>query len=268
MNINTINTNGVVLFHGEITKDKDHPGSICILISDEYIKAMQYQKEIRSRGTFYIGGDLLYKLLAELFDYISSLFGRIRLDDVDIHDEEDRTLLFLRKFSRSSERIEQKIKQRMNERIPPANRENFQIHMDSKKDNIQFSRTEEKQSKVFIHVPVTFLYNRLISYVDSMEFCDLKHLDRAVHKSFMMTFSDLNQKVREKKNQIDMSYAIQLAQERIADLEKDNQQLHTKISFFSYQNNLYKRSYFSLKKRYDQMMKKHNFNDDEDLEEI
>ena len=271
MNNNRIDTAGVTLFNGEIQRDPNKPGKISILISDEYIKAVNYQKEIRERGTFHIGGNLLYQLLSDLFDYISELFNRIRMDDVDIHDEENRTLLFLKKFSRSSERISSKIENRQKEYNPKGGNEIFPIHINVKDDNIHFSRTAEKQSKIFIDVPSNFLYNRLISYVDSMEFKDLKSLDTTVYSYFMNNFSDLNRRISDKKNQIDMRYAIQLAQGRIADLEKENQELHNRISFFTYQNKLYKRSYFQLKKRFDRVVKKQGSEDttaDEDLEEL
>ncbi len=271
MNNNRIDKSGVTLFNGEIFRDPGNPGKISILISDEYIKAVNYQKEIRERGTFHIGGNLLYQLLSDLFDYISELFNRIRLDDVDIHDEENRTLLFLKKFSRSSERISSKIENRQKEYQPKGGNEIFPIHINVKDDNIHFSRTAGNQSKIFIDVPSNFLYNRLISFVDSMEFQDLKRLEPSVHSSFMNNFSDLNRRVSDKKKHIDMRYAIQLAQGRIADLERENQELHSKISFFTYQNKLYKRSYFQLKKRFDRVVKKQGSQDnfpDEELEEI
>ncbi len=271
MNINAINSSGVRIFSGDVLKDINNKNAdISIIINDEYIKSMNYQKQIRNQGMFYIGGELLYTLLSELFDYIAEMFDKIRLDDVNIHDEENRTLLFLRKFSRSSEIIEKKIQLRTSETTRYSNSETFQIHISGKENSISFARKEENQSRLTIAIPQQYLYNRLISHMDKMEFTDLMQLDKNIRHAFLKNFIELNQKIGDKRNQIDIRYALELAQGRIQDLEKENSRLHNKVSLMDYQNKLYKRSYFSLKNRYSKMLERfHSKEEDEqDIEEI
>ncbi|MDA3851634.1 MAG: hypothetical protein PF447_10220, partial [Spirochaetaceae bacterium] len=79
-----------------------------IIVSDEYIRALQFQKVLRKQRCFSVSGDLLYSLLSELLDHINGIFQRILLTEVEI-DDENKTMLFLRKFSRSSEIISNKL---------------------------------------------------------------------------------------------------------------------------------------------------------------
>ena len=60
---------------------------------------------------------------------------------------------------------------------------------------------------------VTF-YNRLISYVDKMNFSDLNKIDRDIRALFLSQFNELNQRIMDHKKQIEMKYALELAQER------------------------------------------------------
>lgn len=265
MKENRIDSSGVVISNGEILRDeKDNPSSIKILIFDEYIKSITYQKLIREKESFLVGGELLYLLLSELFDYISDLYNKIRLDDVDIHDDGNRNLLFLRKFSRSSEIIENKIQMRSREKIPYKNNELFQIHINGKGNCINFSRKKEKQSKLAITLPAHYLFNRLISQMDKMNYIDLMTLDKPIRNTFLKKFIELHEKVTEKSTQIDIRYAMELAQDRIRDLEKENNQLHNKVSLYDFQNKLYKRSYFSLKNRYSKLQERYHVKEEED----
>ena len=271
MNINAINSSGVRIFNGDVLKDINNKNSdISIIINDEYIKSMNYQKQIRNQGMFYIGGELLYTLLSELFDFIAEMFDKIRLDDVNIYDEENRTLLFLRKFSRSSEIIEKKLHIRTGESTRYSNSETFQIHISGKESSISFARKEGNQSKLAIAIPRQYLYNRLISHMDKMEFTDLMQLDKDIRHTFLKNFIELNQKIGDKRNQIDIRYALELAQGRIQDLETENTRLHNKVSLMDYQNKLFKRSYFSLKNRYGKLLERFNSKeeDEQDIEEI
>lgn len=271
MNENAIDSSGVKLSRGEIHREKSKShASITLLVYDEYIKSINYQKQIRQDELFFVGGELLYQLLTELFDYISDLYNKIRLDDVDIHDEKNRNLLFLRKFSRSSKTIEEKIQIRSREETPYKNRELFPVHINGKSDFISFSRQEENQSKLTIKLPVSYLFNRLISQMDKMDFLDLMAIEKKIRDAFLKRFIELNEKVKEKSTQIDIRYAMELAQERISDLEKENRQLHNKLSLYEYQNKLYKRSYFSLRNRFSKLQERYQVkvDDDEKILEI
>jgi hypothetical protein len=93
------------------------------------------------------------------------------------------------------------------------------------------------------------LNNRLISMMDKMIFSELPFLDEKICRAFLTRFKELSGNVDDKKKQIDMKYALELAKERIYALERHNSiQLDT-IDQLRTENDLYKRSYFSLRKR-------------------
>lgn len=252
MKQNAVEESGLVIYRARILKDPNTVNShLNLLINDEYIKSMNYQKKIKEDGCFYVGGNVLYLLLSELFDHITVMFNKIRMDDVNINDE-NSTLLFLRKFSRSSETIEAKIQQTMN-RPPGSEYEIFEIRLAGLQNNIAFNREAGKNAKMCIAVPVSYLYNRLISYMDKMRYIDIPHLDEDIRNTFLERFDGLNRKVKDKKQQIEVKYALELAQERIRDLEDENAELHQRVLQMDSQTQLYKRSYLLLKKRYEKM---------------
>ena len=265
---NCIEETGLQIYSAGVMRDPNPKnGLLHILITEEYIKANNYQKSIKEYGCFFVGGNLLYLLLSELFEHITVMFSKIRMDDVDIHDE-NRTLLFLRKFSRSSETIEAKIHKilKVPREIPY---EIFEIRLAGLQNNINFSRSGGQESKMSIAIPVHYLYNRLISHMDKMQFTDLPQLDKEIRERFLQRFNELNQKVRDKKHEIEVKYALELAQERISDLEKENTDLHQKMANAEYQCQLYKRSYMSLKQRYEKVLQQVQLpEEDEVIEEL
>jgi len=249
MKENNIELSEVRIYNAELLKDPNgKSGNLKIRIIDDYIKSKNYQKLMRDKGRFHVGGNILYELLSELCDYITKLFSRIRFDEVDVYDE-NRTLLFLRKFSRSSEITEGKIKKRFKDYGPPPVMELFELHITGLEKGITFSRREEQKSMLTIEIPAGYIYNRLISFMDKMEFSDLTRIDKEIRESFLKSFNELNLRVADKKSQIEMKYALELAQERLRDLEKENSRLLDRLSAYEFQNDLYKRSYFSLKHR-------------------
>ncbi len=269
MKQNGIEDAGLVLYRATVVKDPNSKGShLNILITDEYIKAIGYQKAIKEQGCFFVGGNILYLLLSELFDHITVMFNKIRMYDVNLHDE-NRTLLFLRKFSRSSEAIEAKV-QYVIQNPRQKDFEIFEIRLAGLQNNITFSRSEGQNSKMQIAVPVSYLYNRLISYMDKMKYTDIPYLDKDIRDTFLGRFNELNQKVKDKKQQIEVKYALELAQERIQDLEDENADLHRKILATDEQGQLYKRSYLVLKKRYEKLTQKLKARDnsDQEIEEL
>jgi hypothetical protein len=225
MKENAIEEFGVVIYRARILKDPNTKNTyLHLLLEDEYIKSVNYQKKIKEDGRFFVGGNILYLLLSELFDHITEMFNRIRMDDVNINNE-DSTLLFLRKFSRSSEIIEKKIQKNSNH-FPKKDYEIFDIRLAGMQNNITFSRTEGKNAKMRIAIPVDYLYSRLISYMDKMQFTDIPNLDAGIRDDFLKRFNELNSKIQDKKQQIEVKYALELAQERIRDLEDENAELH------------------------------------------
>jgi hypothetical protein len=271
MKQNCINNNEVLIFDGTLTRNPGKAGShLVILIMDEYLKSKNYQKLMRENSRFCIGGNLLYKLLTELFEYVTRLFERIRLDNLNLN-EGNKTLLFLRKFANSSEIIKSKI-DKLNTLKPVDRDELFILHISGLENTVSFSRNQDGNSRLSLEIPVSFLYNRLISFLDSMDFIDLNTIDPDVRKLFMKRFSDLNQRILDQKKQIEMKYALELSQERARELEEQNSILQEKVSQFKFQNELYKRSYFSLKKRYNECAAKAGVpsgpEDDENLEEL
>jgi hypothetical protein len=208
-------------------------------------------------------------LLTSLFDYITRLFERIRLDDLNLN-EGNKTLLFLKKFSNSSAVIEQKLG-RLNSLSPDRKDELFILHIDGLENSITFSRNSDGNSRLNIEIPVSYIYNRLISFVDKMDFTDLNKTDKDIRDLFLNQFNQLHQRIMDHKKQIEMKYALELAQERARDLENQNAQLTDRINQVKFQNDLYKRSYFSLKNRYRAIIMKVNGaaeEDDENLEEL
>jgi len=271
MKNNDIRNDNVLIYNGELRRHPDRSNShLIVLIKDEYVKSKNYQKLMREKKQFSIGGNLLYQLLTELFDYISHLFDRIRLEDLNL-DEGNKTLLFLKKFAYSSDVIERKLS-RLDSLNPAVNSELFVLHIAGLENSIQFSRQSDGNSKLEIEIPVSFIYNRLISFVDKMEFGDLLKIDQDVKKSFLMQFKELNRKILDHKKQIEMKYALDLAQERARDLEIQYAALMERNNQLRFQNDLYKRSYFSLKNRYRAIIMKINggstSDNDENLEEL
>jgi hypothetical protein len=264
MKQNGIDDTGLVLYRASVFRDPNSKSShLYVLVTDEYIKAIGYQKAMKEQGCFFVGGNILYLLLSELFDHITVMFNKIRMDDVNINDE-NRTLLFLRKFSRSSEAIETKVQsviQNPRQREP----EIFEIRLAGLQNNITFSRSEGQNSKMQIAIPTSYLYNRLISYMDKMKYTDIPFLDKDIRDTFLERFNELNQKVKDKKQQIEVKYALELAKERIQDLEDENADLHRKILATDEQGQLYKRSYLLLKRRYEKLTRKLETGEDADL---
>jgi hypothetical protein len=269
MKENAIEEFGVVIYRARILKDPNTKNTyLHLLLEDEYIKSVNYQKKIKEDGRFFVGGNILYLLLSELFDHITEMFNRIRMDDVNINNE-DSTLLFLRKFSRSSEIIEKKIQKNSNH-FPKKDYEIFDIRLAGMQNNITFSRTEGKNAKMRIAIPVDYLYSRLISYMDKMQFTDIPNLDAGIRDDFLKRFNELNSKIQDKKQQIEVKYALELAQERIHDLEDENAELHRKVISLDNESRLYKRSYMLLRKRFDKMLQKLKVRDagEQRLEEL
>lgn len=271
MKQNCINNDNVLIFEGQITRNPGNAGThLVILIMDEYVKSKSYQKLMKENSCFYIGGNLLYRLLTELFGYVTHLFERIRLDDLNLN-EGNKTLLFLKKFASSSKIIKTKI-DRLNTLKHPEEAELFTLHITGLENTVIFSRNQDGNSRLSLEIPVSFLYNRLISYVDQMEFIDLNTIDTETRKQFMKQFNDLNQRILDQKQQIEMKYALELSQERARDLEEQNSVLQEKLNQFKFQNDLYKRSYFLLKKRYNTLIaintESNGSESDENLEEL
>lgn len=270
MKQNCIKDNEVLIFDGQLSRNPGNAGThILILIMDEYVKSKNYQKLMRENRCFYIGRDLLYRLLTEFLGYVTHLFERIRLDDLNLN-EGNKTLLFLKKFASSSEIIKTKI-DRLNTLKAPEQAELFTLHIAGLENTIDFTRNQDGNSRLSLEIPVGFLYNRLISYIDKMEFTDLNTIDSEVRKQFMKQFNDLNQRILDQKQQIEIKYALELSQERARDLEEQNSKLQDKLNQLRFQNDLYKRSYFSLKKRYNAFIAgkmETNGTDDENLEEL
>jgi hypothetical protein len=236
---------------------------------DEYVKSKNYQNLMRENKQFQVGGDFLYQLLTTLFDYITRIFERIRLEDLNLN-EGNKTLLFLKKFSSSSAIIEKKLG-RLNNLNPKVKDELFVLHIAGLENNISFSRNSDGNSKLNIEIPVSYIYNRLISYVDKIDFTDLNKIDGKIRANFISQFNELNQRIKDHKKQIEMKYALDLAQERARDLEEQNAKLMDQIHLIKFQNDLYKRSYFSLKNRYRAIIMKISGaeeQDDEHLEEL
>ena len=269
MKQNCIDNNEVLIYNGHLTRNPGKAGShLVILIMDEYLKSKNYQKLMRDNSRFSVGGNLLYRLLTELFEYVTHLFERIRLEDLNLN-EGNKTLLFLKKFASSSTIIKSKIDMLNTVKTVDLN-ELFVLHIAGLENTVSFSRNQDGNSRLSLEIPVSFLYNRLISYVDSMDFTDLNVIDKDVRTQFMKQFNDLNQRILEQKKMIEMKYALELSQERARELEEQNTVLQDKISQFKFQNDLYKRSYFSLKKRYNDFTVKagNNNRNDEILEEL
>ncbi|MDC7235543.1 MAG: hypothetical protein PQJ58_20120 [Spirochaetales bacterium] len=247
MKQNGIKNNEVLIFDGHITRNPARSGThLVILIMDEYVKSKNYQKLIRDNNRLCVGGNLLYSLLTELFEYVTRLFGRIRLEDLNLN-EGNKTLLFLKKFSSSSEHIKIKI-DKLNTLKQPSEPELFILHISGQENSVSFARNQDGNSRLSLEIPVSFLFNRLISYVDSMDFTDLNSLDSGTRKKFMDQFNDLNLRILDQKKQIDMKYALELSQERARDLETQNAALTEKITQINFQRELYKRSYFNIRK--------------------
>lgn len=270
MKSNTINDDQVQIFNGELKHDLDKGNShLIILIQDEYVKSKNFQNLMREKKQFAVGGNILFQLLTSLFDYITRLFERIRLDDLNLN-EGNKTLLFLKKFSSSSAVIEKKLG-RLNSLSPNLREELFILHIAGLENSINFSRNSDGNSRLNIEIPVSYIYNRLISFVDKMDFTDLNKIDNDIRILFLNQFKELNQRIMDHKKQIEMKYALELAQERARDLENQNALLTERINQVKFQNDLYKRSYFSLKNRNKALIMKVNGaseEDDENLEEL
>lgn len=271
MKQNCIENNEVLIFDGQLMRPPVKSGShLLILIMDEYLKSKNYQKLMRENSRLCMGGNLLYRLLTELFEYVTRLFERIRLEDLNLN-EGNKTLLFLKKFASSSEIIKSKIDS-LNTVKPVEREEFFVLHISGLENSVDFSRNRDGNSRLTIEVPVGYIYNRLISFVDKMAFTDLNSVDSEVRKQFLKQFNDLNQRILDQKKQIEMKYALELSQERARDLEEQNSILQERISQFKFQNDLYKRSYFSLKQRFNSFLARggagQDMENDEDLEEL
>lgn len=265
--MNEIRDGDLYLHNAAIEKDIKK-GQIRILIEDDYLKSLSYQKALREKRKFFISGDLLYALFKELLDHINEVFLRIRLTDVDV-DDENRTLLFLRKFSRSSELISQKLSLRLSQQYGSPEVEVFEFIFSGLEKQNGFIKGKNDQNLLEIRIPSSFVYNRLISFLDKMVFSDLLRIREDIRKSFLEQFKELKKNVEEKKQLIDMKYALELAKERISMLVKDNDTQQAKINMLLTQNDLYKRSYFSLRKRLRGKSSESRSDDDlEYLEEI
>lgn len=248
MKNNEIQGDQVYIFHGELQLDSRNGGAgLVLLIHDEYVKSKSYQKAMREKRQFTIGGSLLYKLLTELIEYINRILDRIRLEDLDL-SEDNKPLLFLKKFSQSSELIEGKLK-RLNSLDHSREEELFILHIAGLEDRIQFQRQEDGNSRLSLVFPTTYIFNRLISFMDKMSFQDLNRVDKEIRDSFLRQFTGLHQRVTDQKNHIEMKYAMELSRDRARDLEKENAYLMEKIHHLKFQNDLYKRSYYSLRSR-------------------
>jgi len=270
MKSNTILGNQVHIYNGELKHDteKSNP-NLLIHVMDEYVKSKSYQNMIRENKQFIVGGNILYQLLTELFEYITKLFSRIRLEDLNLN-EGNKTLLFLKKFSNSSTIIEKKLAS-LNSLHINSETEHFVLHIAGLEKKIDFSRNSDGNSRLVIEIPINFVFSRLISYLDKMEFCDVNKVDKEVRALFLNQFMQLNQKIKDHKKQIEMKYALELAQERARDLEMQNTQLLEKMGSLKNQSDLYRRSFFLLKDRYSTMFLQYNGIEDPDdthLEEL
>ncbi len=252
MDINAIQDNQVHIFKGELKHDNDRGNpNLLIHIMDEYVKSKSFQNLIRENRQFAVGGDILYQLLTELFEYVTRLFGRIRLEDLNLN-EGNKTLLFLKKFSTSSTIIEKKLAA-LNSLNTSMDAELFVLHITGLEHKIDFSRNVDGNSRLVIEIPTNFAFSRLISYLDSMEFNDVNRLEKEIRVNFLNQFMQLNQKIKDHKKQIEMKYALDLAQERARDLEIQNTELLEKTGTIKSESDLYKRSFFLLKDRYSAM---------------
>ncbi len=248
MKNNTIIDNQVYIYHGELHWDMRNNGSgLNLLIRDEYLKAKNYQSAMRSRRQFSVGGDLLYSLLTELIEYINSLLDRIRLEDLEL-SEDNKQLLFLKKFSKSSQLIEGKLKN-LNSLKRSEDEELFVLHIAGLEKEVQFQRQEDGNSRLSLILPSAYIFNRLISFMDKMSFNDLNRIEKEIRDSFLKQFTGLHQRVTDQKNHIEMKYALELARDRARDLEKQNAMLMDSVHHLRMQNDLYKRSYYSLRNR-------------------
>ena len=248
MKNNGILNNQVYIYSGELQwAAASDGGGLILLIRDEYVKSKNYQNIMREKHQLSIGGDLLYKLLAEVIEYINSLLARIRLEDLNLN-EDNKPLLFLKRFSKSSEIMEQKIKQ-LNSLTATNDEELFVLHITGLENKIVFQRQEDGNSRLSLVLPTGYVFNRLISFMDKMTFNDLNHIDKAVRDSFIKQFNTLHQRVGDQKNHIEMKYALELALARSRGLEKENANLLEKVHQLKTLNELYKRSYYSLRNR-------------------
>jgi len=270
MKSNIILGNQVHIFNGELKHDTDKANpNLVIHVMDEYVKSKSYQNAIRENKQFNVGGNILYQLLTELLEYITRLFGRIRLEDLNLN-EGNKTLLFLKKFSSSSTIIEKKLS-RLNSLNIDSEMELFVLHIDGLENKIDFSRNSDGNSRLIIEIPVNYVFSRLISYLDKMDFSDLNKIDKEVRILFLNQFMQLNQKIKDHKKQIEMKYALELSQERARDLEAQNTQLQEKSGQIRSQSDLYRRSFFLLKDRYSTMFlqcRGMEDPDDKNLEEL
>jgi len=270
MKSNTILGDQVHIFNGELKHDIDKANpNLLIHVMDEYVKSKSYQNIIREKKQFYVGGNILYELLTELFEYVIRLFGRIRLEDLNLN-EGNKTLLFLKKFSSSSIIIEQKLAG-LNSLNISTESELFLLHITGLENKIEFSRNSDGRSRLMIEIPVNYVFSRLISYLDKMDFSDINKIDKEIRVLFLNQFMQLNQKIKDHKKQIEMKYALELSQERARDLETQNALLLEKTGSIRNQGDLYKRSFFLLKDRYSTMFLQYKGTedpDDADLEEL
>ncbi|MDC7242147.1 MAG: hypothetical protein PQJ50_17465 [Spirochaetales bacterium] len=263
MKQNCIENNEVQLYKGELIRDRSGTHLI-IMIKDEYLKAKNYQALMRSNTRILLGGDLLYLLLCDLFEYITHLLERIRLEDLDLN-KENKALLFLKKFSKSSRIIEEKI-DRLNSLARESEPELFMLQLTSQ-DSVDFTRDNEGNSRLNLKIPVSFIYNRLISFVDNMDFTDLYLVEQHVRAQFKNRFGALSQRILDQKKQIEMKYALELSRERARDLEREHKIMTDRISQLQFQNDLFKRSFFMMKKRCTALAKGEDLEKDiEDLE--
>jgi len=247
MRENLINDDNLYISEATLKQDSQN-AFFSVIIDDEYVKAINFNKVLKSQQKFYISGNLLYQFLYDLINHINQIFMKIKLTDVDV-DDDNKTMLFLRKFSRSSELIKNKLAIISDQKNENGKKEYFEIQVASKKGSSSFTRDQQGNSKLNIMIPVSFVYNRLLSFIDKMNFTELPRIDTKIKSDFLSSIQDLVQNVDEKKSQIDMKYALELAKERIKSLEDENQRQVVRIQTLMIQNDLYKRSYFSLRKR-------------------
>lgn len=247
MGENRILDNNLHLEEAELQSDVKLP-QFDIIITEEYLKALSYQKLLRENRKFYITGKLLYSLLCELLDHINRVFLRIRLPDVDI-ESENKTLIFLRKFSRSSELIKNKLALRVAQKDNEISKEVFEFGIAGIENQIGFIKGSDGVNRMVIRIPSSYVYNRMISFVDKMNFSELPAIEKNTKAAFLTRFQELSRNVEDKKQQIDMKYALELATDRIQKLEEENSRQMTRIQMLQTQNELYKRSYLSLRKR-------------------
>jgi len=247
MGENRILDNNLHLEEAELQSDVKLP-QFDIIITEDYLKALNYQKLLRENRKFYITGKLLYSLLCELLDHINRVFLRIRLPDVDL-ESENKTLIFLRKFSRSSELIKNKLALRVAQKDNEVSKEVFEFGIAGIENQIGFIKGADGANRMVIRIPSSYVYNRMMSFVDKMNFTELPAIDKETKSAFLTRFQELSRNVEDKKQQIDMKYALELATDRIQKLEEENSRQLTRIQMLQTQNELYKRSYLSLRKR-------------------